>query len=275
VPPPVILFHGALLNWTDWRGGDWVSAAGPPENHITPANPGNVQVNWSLRQATAHAANVPEGTRPYLVDYSTPPGSTVADMVWVVSGAVARVKALTGQPSVVLFGHSLGGIMARAYVQGFVPPAEGGVIRPTTPGYGNDVVGLFTVATPHSGISALFEPFKDINDFLCPPVVQLFPSEPVMIELQNGTIPVGVEVANIVATGCYWGWWQVLGFWDGVLFANNQHLLLTVAPPRLEQNDDGAHHSLLTTFPCQLSGSVPAIEAARAVAGDWFGSKFP
>ena len=59
---------------------------------------------------------------------------------------IDAIKRFTGAPSVILVGHSLGGLAARAYVQGIGRDRNGAAIA-----YGRDVAALITISTPNQG----------------------------------------------------------------------------------------------------------------------------
>ena len=67
----------------------------------------------------------------------TPP---VTENVARLENAIALAKTATHQSKVILIAHSMGGIVARAYIEG--------------PDYENDVSELFTFGTPHIGVPA-------------------------------------------------------------------------------------------------------------------------
>lgn len=59
---------------------------------------------------------------------------------------IDAIKRFTGAPKVILVGHSLGGLAARAYVQGIGRNRAGQVIA-----YGNDVAAIIMISTPNQG----------------------------------------------------------------------------------------------------------------------------
>ena len=59
---------------------------------------------------------------------------------------IDAIKRFTGAPRVILVGHSLGGLAARAYIQGIARNRNGAVIP-----YGGDVAALITISTPNQG----------------------------------------------------------------------------------------------------------------------------
>lgn len=59
---------------------------------------------------------------------------------------IDAIKQFTGAPAVILVGHSLGGLAARAYMQGTGYDRQGRPIR-----YGRDVGALITIDTPNQG----------------------------------------------------------------------------------------------------------------------------
>ncbi len=59
---------------------------------------------------------------------------------------IDAIKRFTGAPKVILVGHSLGGLAARAYIQGIGRNRNGGTIA-----YGGDVAALIMISTPNQG----------------------------------------------------------------------------------------------------------------------------
>ena len=62
---------------------------------------------------------------------------------------IEQVKADTGASTVNLIGHSMGGLVARAYVQ--------------SANYGNDVAHLITLGSPHKGLAAAYGPWEGLS----------------------------------------------------------------------------------------------------------------
>ncbi len=89
-------------------------------------------------QAQCSAAGVKGKGRPvFRVVFEAADSQTFRTQGLQVAAAVRLVRRWTGSGSVALVGHSMGGLAARAYMQG--------------DGYGNDVTALATVDTPHMG----------------------------------------------------------------------------------------------------------------------------
>jgi pimeloyl-ACP methyl ester carboxylesterase len=59
---------------------------------------------------------------------------------------IDAIKRFTGAPSVIVVGHSLGGLATRAYIQGIGQNRAGATIA-----YGNDVAALIMISTPNQG----------------------------------------------------------------------------------------------------------------------------
>lgn len=107
-----------------------------------------------IGKAAAKTA-VAAGTRSFRIDFSdlnngfdllavaNVPTHRKAGELKVVIDAIKR---FTGAPKVILVGHSLGGLAARAYVQGIGRNRAGQVIP-----YANDVAAIIMISTPNQG----------------------------------------------------------------------------------------------------------------------------
>jgi triacylglycerol esterase/lipase EstA (alpha/beta hydrolase family) len=69
-----------------------------------------------------------------------PPGASIDDFVPQVRAAVQRLRAATGSEQVIIVGHSMGGLVARAYLRDC---AQGGAAA--------HVARVITLGTPHHG----------------------------------------------------------------------------------------------------------------------------
>lgn len=121
--PPIVMVHG-------WRG-----LLPYPVGSCDPADPDDYfQSTDDLLKAAG-----------YHVEYAlletsacyTPP---IEENVPNLENAIAAAKAKTSQNKVILIGHSMGGLVSRAYVEGNA--------------YADDVLQLFTFGSPHHGTSA-------------------------------------------------------------------------------------------------------------------------
>ena len=70
---------------------------------------------------------------------------SLRDNVPHLMAAIDEAKAATGKRKVILIAHSMGGLVARTYIEG--------------PNYRNDVESLFTFGSPHHGVPADVIPF--------------------------------------------------------------------------------------------------------------------
>lgn len=152
-PAPVLLVHGT---WSDC--GTWASVARDLEARGVREAPTLVYRSGELR------GDVHLGCTSSLVALPLPEESALLERVIEplresavfarltfrdasgqsfdlqgrqVADAVARLREWTGAPKVVVVGHSMGGLAARAYVQSSL--------------YRGDVAAVVTVATPHGG----------------------------------------------------------------------------------------------------------------------------
>ena len=63
-----------------------------------------------------------------------------------LKAVIDAIKRFTGAPKVIVVGHSLGGLAARAYIQGIALNRSGATIA-----YGGDVAALIMISTPNQG----------------------------------------------------------------------------------------------------------------------------
>jgi triacylglycerol lipase len=98
---------------------------------------------------------VAPGTTSFRIDFSDLAGGfdllAVANVPTVrkageLKSVIDAIKLFTGAPKVILVGHSLGGLAARAYVQGIGVNRAGATIS-----YANDVAALVMISTPNQG----------------------------------------------------------------------------------------------------------------------------
>ena len=98
---------------------------------------------------------VSSGSKTFRVDFSDLSGGF--DLVAVANVPTSRkagelkvvidgIKQLTGAPGVIVVGHSLGGLAARAYVQGIGLNRHGATIA-----YANDLAAVIMIDTPNQG----------------------------------------------------------------------------------------------------------------------------
>ena len=103
----------------------------------------------------ASRTQVAAGTTSFRIDFSDLNGGfdllAVANVPTVRKGGelkavIDAIKLFTGAPKVIVVGHSLGGLAARAYIQGIALNRKGATIA-----YGGDVAALITISTPNQG----------------------------------------------------------------------------------------------------------------------------
>ena len=103
----------------------------------------------------ASRTQVAAGTTMFRIDFSDLSGGfdllAVANVPTVrkageLKAVIDAIKMFTGAPKVILVGHSLGGLAARAYIQGIGLNRKGETMI-----YGGDVAALIMISTPNQG----------------------------------------------------------------------------------------------------------------------------
>lgn len=255
MPPPLLLIHGCNSDWRVWQRGGWVDDAEPAGDGGTSAGAG-----WSVW----HAAGATGDRAPlFLLDYSGA-RSTIRELSWAVRDGIGAVKSATGAATVVVITHSMGGLLARAYVQSLAEPGQ----------YRSDVAGLFTIACPHNGarLVGLGLPGNQfIASRLCPQAPDLAPMSGVTALLNERPLPADLKLATFTGL-CYRSRW--FGYHDGVLYADDTIISARVAggfvPAYFEPR---ARHSA----PERPDGRSceAAIVLARPVVEAWVEQHFP
>ena len=88
----------------------------------------------------------------YTLEFSSNNMLTFDEQGWELAKIIAEVKHVTGATQVILVGHSMGGLAARAYLQGFASSQiDISKLSWSEISYGADVAKLITVGTPHQG----------------------------------------------------------------------------------------------------------------------------
>ncbi|MEO6457327.1 MAG: hypothetical protein ABIO92_03490 [Chloroflexia bacterium] len=131
--PPVVLVHG-------WKASLWGEAfSGCPDDYknYVPPTPVSEEVDFG---SLGPELRDKHGMRVYYARLLTSPCYTppVDANIPAVMAAIDRAKAETGEIKVVLVAHSMGGLVARAYVE--------------SSSYRGDVSDLFTLGSPHDGV---------------------------------------------------------------------------------------------------------------------------
>jgi pimeloyl-ACP methyl ester carboxylesterase len=109
---------------------------------------------------------VNQGTRFFLIDFNDGTGagetyqqidnnSTQVAQISIFKKAqelahiVWTIKSITGAPRVMIVGHSMGGLVPRAYIENLSIPSDSS--HAAAP-YENDIATLITLDTPHGGV---------------------------------------------------------------------------------------------------------------------------
>ena len=112
---------------------------------------------------------------------------------------IDAIKQVTGSPKVILVTHSLGGLAARAYIQGIGVDRAGRTIP-----YSNDVAGLINIDTPNQGSALAFVsgfPKRDACILAETTNLQeLQPASSFLRELNGKPWPTGTPVHSIVSS---------------------------------------------------------------------------
>ena len=103
----------------------------------------------------ASSGRAPATAMAFAIDYRVPDGPASASRLGIrdkageLKSAIDYIRTTTGNPRVVLVGHGMGGLVARAYVEGLAIRMDGAAI-----GYDADVAGVITIDAPHRGATA-------------------------------------------------------------------------------------------------------------------------
>ena len=114
---------------------------------------------------------------------------------------VQEVKRISGQATVIVIAHSMGGLVTRAYVEGFASIT--GTAQNIIP-FQNDIARVITIGTPHTG-TAMAGLYADIpwgNDCKNWPSVvkgQMLEDSPFLSDLNATAIPGNVDVVTVAS----------------------------------------------------------------------------
>ena len=153
------------------------------------------------RTAVAH------GTTTFRIDFSDLSGGfeplAVANVPTVrkageLKAVIDAVKLFTGAPSVILVAHSLGGLAARAYIQGIGHNRNGAIIP-----YGGDVAALVMISTPNQGsVLASLSGFPEASACTLADTANLRdlqPASALIADLNRQPWPAGTAVHAVVS----------------------------------------------------------------------------
>lgn len=251
MPPPVLLIHGCGSTWQAWRSA-WVGTAHMVSSGRTPGGS-----SWHLYEAGPGAR--PARAHVYLLDYS---GATtqVSDLSWTVAGAIGEIRRLLRVDHVVLIAHSLGGLVARGYVQQLGATSQ----------YQNDVAALYTLATPNNGARVVGMVGSLVTSLLCPQSWSVHPLAQVIHHLNQQPMPSGLHCATVTGMGCRIRWF---GYHDGVLFADDTYLQTPPANGFVASWAADMQHSVQGNPFC--SGHSGVIPASVTPIEQLYDSQFP
>jgi pimeloyl-ACP methyl ester carboxylesterase len=165
------------------------------------------RVYESIIGKAASRTPVAAGTKTFRIDFSDLSGGfdllAVANVPTVrkageLKSVIDAIKRFTGAPKVILVGHSLGGLAARAYIQGIGENRQGATIA-----YGGDVAALIMISTPNQG-SVLANISGRPESRACviadtANLRDLQPSSALLAQLNSRPWPAGTAVDSIVS----------------------------------------------------------------------------
>ena len=155
---PVLFVHGLCSSSDTWTVMTSALAAANPARYGTAAT----------RLTAGQAFSGTDASRKlFTIDFLGPTGGTdpgqvaqvsIASKAGELKSVINEIKRITGQPKVIVVGHSLGGLVARWYIQ----RGAG-----TTP-YEGDVAALATIDTPNLGsnLAVFDERALELDTFL-------------------------------------------------------------------------------------------------------------
>ena len=146
---PIVFVHGFCSTSSTWD----VMFDNLPSRRVGEAL---VRYHQGANGQVSILANSPTTGTAFSIDFVDSTGSvedpravadvSIVDRAGELKAVIDHIKVTTGSPKVILVAHSMGGLVARAYVQGVSRGLAG---RDTA--YEGDVAGLITIDTPHQG----------------------------------------------------------------------------------------------------------------------------
>lgn len=271
---PIILIHGLASSSNTWD--DFAKTL--------PARPHNIDLRDAdtRRAMEAGSATVPDAAF-YTLDFSSNRDLSLRQQGDQLAWIVRAVRRATGAKKVVLVGHSMGGLAARAYLQFHSA---------------DDVAALVTVGTPHAGSPLAY--FKeDLEqawgvELPAAAVEDLRPDGPGLVELNRAPLPRGPRYVCVLGRATDLRWKEriiekymrayadtyvargsspaspqvVAAFSDGVVPIVSQYLF-SIYPEQGYDHEEvysSAAHMRQTSDVATL---WKALEAARAVPEGW------
>ena len=198
---PVLFIHGFCSSSDTWN--DTI-----PQLSTRRYGDSVPKVYESASGKAAGRTAVSAGSKTFRIDFSDLKGGF--DLLAVANVPTDRkagelkviidaMKAFTGAPAVILVGHSLGGLAARAYIQGIGGNRSGATIP-----YGGDVAALITIDTPHqgSGLAVVSGSPKSDECFVADTanLRELEPSSTFLNDLNARPWPSGTAVHSIISS---------------------------------------------------------------------------
>ena len=198
---PVLFIHGFCSSAETWDG-TIPQLSTSRYGHEAP------RVYESTIGKAAVRTTISAGAKTFRIDFSDLSGGfdllAVANVPTVRKAGELKViidamKQFTGAPSVILVGHSLGGLAARAYIQGIGQNRTGATIT-----YGNDVAALIMISTPNQGSVLANIPGNNPEQQACTiadtaNLRDLQPTSELITDLNRQSWPAGTAVHSIVS----------------------------------------------------------------------------
>lgn len=141
---PVLLIHGINSNRFAWasfiqyvndkKGYQYGGGYSPAGVHLTMMDYAGIKAKLATTGGSIKVCS--PNINLYSIDLAENRNQTFKEQGKIIGEAVKLIKDATGSDKVILVGHSMGGLAARAYVQYYQP---------------DDVAGIVTINTPHLG----------------------------------------------------------------------------------------------------------------------------
>lgn len=191
-----------LLHYAPWW--DDPAAVHPVPVLLVHGSGGNANSAWIGTWADGLAMDLSDrGYRVFAVSFASPHGK-IEYKAEVLADAIAKLKAATGQEKVDIVAHSMGGLVARYYLEGFS----------LTP-YRGDVRRFVMIGTPNGGVDVTFR-HPDKSDFVS--TLMPVPSGWIYNYWMGGDV-----YQDSINSGKYDGTLEMSARWDGVYpFASDE-----------------------------------------------------